>query len=108
MEKIASKQVEGVVDLNSFQSIPARKQFDGGVGAGNGPTGHYPLLSGGFIYWVLDPNSEPQENDYRMGVSPDTMLLTLQVLQNGTWVNACLDGCSSKMTTGETDLAVKI
>jgi hypothetical protein len=39
-----------------------------------------------------------------MGVSPDTMLLTLQVLQNGTWVNACLDGCSSKMTTGETDL----
>jgi hypothetical protein len=26
MEKIASKQVEGVVDLNSYQSIPARKQ----------------------------------------------------------------------------------
>jgi len=50
MEKIASKQVEGVVDLNSFQRIPARKEFLGGVGAGNGSTGHYPLLSGGFIY----------------------------------------------------------
>jgi hypothetical protein len=100
MEKIASKQVEGVVDLNSFQSIPARKQFDGGVGAGNGLTDHYPLLSGGFIYWVIDPHSEPQEKDYRMGVSPDTKLLTLQVLQNGTWVNTCLDGCSSTTNTG--------
>lgn len=105
MEKIASKQVEGVVDLNSFQSIPARKQFEGGVGAGNGPTGHYPLLSGGFIYWVLNPDSEPQENDYRMGVSSVTRQLTLQVLQNGNWVNACLDGCSSSTTTdpGTTD-----
>jgi len=100
MEKIASKQVEGVVDLNSFQRIPARKEFLGGVGAGNGSTGHYPLLSGGFIYWVLDPDSEPQENDYRMGVSPDTRLLTLQVLKNRTWVNACLDGCSSTTTSG--------
>ena len=100
MEKIASKQVEGVVDLNSFQRIPARKEFLGGVGAGYGSTGHYPLLSGGFIYWVLDPDSEPQENDYRMGVSPDTRLLTLQVLQNRTWVNACLDGCSSTTTSG--------
>ena len=100
MEKIASKQVEGVVDLNSFQSIPARKQFEGGVGAGYGSTGHYPLLSGGFIYWVLNPDTEPQENDYRMGVSPDTRLLTLQVLQNRTWVNACLDGCSSTTTSG--------
>jgi hypothetical protein len=80
MEKIASKQVEGVVDLNSFQRIPARKEFLGGVGAGYGSTGHYPLLSGGFIYWVLDPDSEPQENDYRMGVSPDTRLLTLHAV----------------------------
>jgi len=100
MEKIASKQVEGVVDLNSFQRIPARKEFLGGVGSGYGSTGHYPLLSGGFIYWVLDPDSEPQENDYRMGVSPDTRLLTLQVLKNRTWVNACLDGCSSTTTSG--------
>lgn len=100
MEKIASKQVEGIVDLNSFQSIPARKQFEAGVGAGYGPTGHYPLLLGGFLYWILNPDGEPQEGDYRMGVSSNTRLLTLQILQGGIWVNACLDGCTSTTTTG--------
>jgi hypothetical protein len=100
MEKIASKQIDGIVDLNSFQNIPARKQFEGGVGAGYGPTGHYPLLSGGYIYWVLNPAAQPQEGDFRMGISPSTSLLTLQKLQSGNWVTACLDGCSSTTTSG--------
>lgn len=100
MEKIASKQVEGIVDLNSFQSIPARKQFEGGVGSGYGETGHYPLLSSGFLYWVLNPDGEPQEGDYRMGVNFKSRLLTLQVLQGGIWVPACLDGCSSTTNAG--------
>jgi hypothetical protein len=100
MEKIASKQVEGIVDMNSYQSIPARKQFEGGVGAGFGPTGHYPLLSGGFIYWVLNPDGQPQNGDYRMGVIFSTSLLTLQKLEGGIWVNTCLDGCSSPTAPG--------
>lgn len=102
MEKIASKQIDGIVDLNSFQNIPARKQFEGGVGAGYGPTGHYPLLSAGYIYWVLNPAAQPQEGDFRMGISPSTSLLTLQKLQSGNWVTACLDGCSTTTSGGGT------
>ncbi len=103
MEKIASKQIDGIVDLNSYQSIPARKQFEGGVGAGHGPTGHYPLLSGGYIYWVINPGTQPQQGDYRMGISPNTNLFTLQKMQGDSWVSACLDGCSSSSSSGGGD-----
>ena len=53
MEKIAAKQVDGVVDLSSEQVVPGRKQFDGGVGSSPGQTGHYPLLVGGFCIGFL-------------------------------------------------------
>lgn len=102
MQKIAAKQVDGVVDLNNVQVIPARKQFDAGVGSGAGPTGHYPIISGGFLYWVMDPDGSPQERDFRLGLSPSTGLMSLQQMQGGLWVNMCLDGCSTSTTSGGT------
>jgi len=102
MQKIAAKQVEGVVDLSSTQVIPARKQFEGGVGSGPGTSGHYPVIAGGFLYWVMDPDGSPQERDYRLGLSPSTGLMSLQQMQGGLWVNMCLDGCTSTTTSGGT------
>jgi|GEM_PF-1431010 len=87
MEKIAAKQVDGVVDLSSTQVIPGRKQFDGGVGSSQGQTGHYPLIVAGFLYWVLDPNGAVQEGDFRLGVSPSTGMVALQKLTGGVWGN---------------------
>jgi len=106
MEKIAAKQVEGVVDLNSDQVVPGRKQFDGGVGSSPGQTGHYPLLVGGFLYWVINPNGEVKEGDYRLGISPNSRMMALQILKGGLWENVCLDGCGTTTTTsggGTTD-----
>lgn len=99
MQKIAAKQVEGVMDLDSIQVVSARKQFDGGVGSGAGPSGHYPIIAGGFLYWVMDPDGSPQERDFRLGLSPSTGLMSLQQMQGGLWVNMCLDGCSTTTTT---------
>ena len=68
MEKIAAKQIDGVVDLVTEQQVTARKQFNGGVGASNGTSTHYPILKGGYLYWVVSPGGFPQEGDYRLGV----------------------------------------
>jgi hypothetical protein len=106
MEKIAAKQVEGVVDLNSTQVVAGRKQFDGGVGSSQGQTGHYPVIVAGFLYWVLDPNGAVQEGDFRLGVSPSTGMVALQKLTAGIWGNVCLDGCGTSTTStggGSTD-----
>ena len=102
MQKIAAKQVEGVMDLDSIQVVSARKQFDGGVGSGAGPSGHYPIIAGGFLYWVIDPDGSPQERDFRLGLSPSTGLMSLQQMQGGLWVNMCLDGCTTTTTSGGT------
>jgi hypothetical protein len=61
MEKIAAKQIDGVVDLVTEQQVTARKQFDGGVGASNGTSTHYPILNGGYLYWVVSPGGNPEE-----------------------------------------------
>lgn len=106
MEKIAAKQVDGVLDLNSEQVVPGRKQFDGGVGSSAGQTGHYPMIVAGFLYWVLSPNGEVQDGDFRLGVSPNTRMIALQILKGGLWENVCLDGCGTSTTTsggGTTD-----
>jgi hypothetical protein len=98
MDKIASKQIDGVVDLASVQSISGRKQFNGGVGSGAGPSGHYPLLWGGYLYWVASPAGSVAENDYRMGVSPSSGVFVIQKLTAGVWTNVCPEGCTSTST----------
>lgn len=103
MDKIASKQIDGVVDLSSVQTVSGRKQFNGGVGSGAGPSGHYPILSGGYLYWVTSPAGSVTENDYRMGVSAASGVFVIQKMTQGTWVNVCPDGCSStSSSTGGT------
>ena len=98
MDKIASKQIDGVVDLASVQSVSGRKQFNGGVGSNAGPSGHYPLLSGGYLYWVASPAGSVAENDYRMGVSPSSGLFVIQKMTGGVWTNICPEGCTGSTT----------
>ena len=94
MDRIASKQIDGVVDLTTFQQVTARKQFDGGVGASNGLSSHYPILSGGYLYWVASPTRFPADGDYRLGVT-SANILRFEVMQNGAWVNYCTPACTS-------------
>ena len=99
MEKISSKQITGVVDLNSNQSISGRKDFLGGLTSSAGPTGHIPLIQDGYIYFVRDPN-QVADGDFRLGVSSLSGLFCLQRLMSGIWSNVCLDGCTGTTDTG--------
>jgi hypothetical protein len=101
MEKISSKQITGVVDLNSNQSITGRKDFQGGLTSSGGPTGHIPLMQDGYLYFVRDPN-QVADGDFRFGVSSLSGLFCLQQLSSGMWTNICLDGCASSTTSGGT------
>jgi hypothetical protein len=99
MEKISSKQISGVVDLNSNQSISGRKDFLGGLTSSAGPTGHIPLIQDGYIYFVRDPN-QVADGDFRLGVSSLSGLFCLQQLMSDLWSNVCLDGCTGTTDTG--------
>ncbi len=99
MEKISSKQITGVVDLNSNQSISGRKDFLGGLTSSAGPTGHIPLIQDGYIYFVRNTN-QVADGDFRLGVSSLSGLFCLQQLTSGLWSNVCLDGCTGSTTTG--------
>ena len=99
MEKISSKQITGVVDLNSNQSISGRKDFLGGLTSSAGPTGHIPLIQDGYIYFVRDPN-QVADGDFRLGVSSLSGLFCLQQLMSDLWSNVCLDGCTGTIDTG--------
>jgi hypothetical protein len=92
MEKIAAKQIDGVVDLVTEQQVTARKQFNGGVGASNGTSTHYPILSGGYLYWVVSPGGFPQEGDYRLGVGGNGAL-AFEIWQNSAWAPYCPPSC---------------
>ena len=92
MEKIAAKQIDGVVDLVTEQQVTARKQFNGGVGASNGTSTHYPILSGGYLYWVVSPGGFPQEGDYRLGVGGNGVL-AFEIWQNSAWASYCPPSC---------------
>lgn len=99
MEKISSKQITGVVDLNSNQSISGRKDFLGGLTSSAGPTGHIPLIQDGYIYFVRNTN-QVADGDFRLGVSSLSGLFCLQQLTSGLWSNVCLDGCTGSTATG--------
>jgi hypothetical protein len=92
MEKIAAKQIDGVVDLVTEQQVTARKQFNGGVGASNGTSTHYPILSGGYLYWVVSPGGFPEEGDYRLGVGSNGAL-AFEIWQNSAWAPYCPPSC---------------
>jgi hypothetical protein len=94
VEKIAAKQIDGVLDLTTVQEVLGRKQFSGGVGASNGASSHFPIMSGGYLYWVASPTRFPDSGDFRLGVHPGNAL-KFQVMQDGVWTNYCPPGCSS-------------
>jgi hypothetical protein len=92
MEKIPAKQIDGVVDLVTEQQVTARKQFDDGVGASNGTSTHYPILKGGYLYWVVSPGGNPQNGDYRLGVG-SSGILAFEIRQSNAWAPYCPPNC---------------
>jgi len=87
MDKIQPKQIEGVVDTSTQQSIGGEKTF-------NSPVNFQPPLlekgvyviriEGMWIYWVQDLTNLDQDNNYRLGIGTERRLVT-EVCKGGAW-----------------------
>ncbi len=87
MDKIHSKQIEGVVDTTTKQSVAGEKTF-------NSPVNFQPALlekgvfairiDGSWMYWALDISNLDQDGNFRIGIGRE-MALIAQVNKNGNW-----------------------
>lgn len=87
MDKIHSKQIEGVVDTTTKQSVAGEKTF-------NSPINFSPeilekgvfaiRIEGSWIYWALDLNDLNQDGNFRIGIGRE-MAIVSQVNKNGNW-----------------------
>ena len=87
MDKIQSKQLEGVVDTTTQQSIGGEKTF-------NNPVNFQPKLlekgayairiEGLWIYWAQDVINLNQDNNYRIGIGVERRLVA-EVCKGGNW-----------------------
>lgn len=101
MQKIPSKQLSGVVDSHSEQSVTGFKTFEAGMAVGRGNGSRTTLMQDGFLYFVQDPRDVSQ-GDVRLGMSPLTGQMSLQKLIDGLWVNIVWEGCNSGTGGGDT------
>lgn len=87
MDKIHSKQIEGVVDTTTKQSVAGEKTF-------NSPVNFLPdilekgvyaiRIEGSWIYWALDINDLARDGNFRIGIGREMALIS-QVNKNGNW-----------------------
>ena len=101
MQKIPSKQLSGVVDSHSEQSVTGFKTFETGMAVGRGNGSRTTLMQDGFLYFVQDPR-EVNQGDVRLGMSPLTGQMSLQKLIDGLWVNIVWEGCNGTTGGGDT------
>jgi len=87
MDKIHSKQLEGVVDTTTQQSIAGEKTF-------NDPVNFQPpvlekgayimRIEGGWLYWLQDITYLNQDMNFRIGIGVERRLMA-QICKGGNW-----------------------
>lgn len=87
MDKIHSKQIEGVVDTTTKQSVAGEKTFNSPINFSPEilEKGVYAIrIEGSWIYWALDLNDLNQDGNFRIGIGRE-MAIVSQVNKNGNW-----------------------
>lgn len=87
MDKIHSKQIEGVVDTTTKQSVAGEKTFNSPVNFSPEilEKGVYAIrIEGSWIYWAIDVNNLEQDGNFRIGIGRE-MAIVSQVNKNGIW-----------------------
>lgn len=87
MDKIHSKQLEGVVDTTTQQSIGGEKTFNNPVNF-QPPVlekGAYAIrIEGTWIYWVQDIANLDQDMNFRIGIGTERRFSS-QICKGGNW-----------------------
>jgi hypothetical protein len=87
MDKIHSKQIEGVVDTTTKQSVAGEKTFNAPVNFSPEilEKGVYAIrIEGSWIYWAIDVNNLAQDGNFRIGIGRELAIVS-QVNKNGNW-----------------------
>lgn len=89
MDKISAKQVEGVVDVSSQQSIEGEKTFLNPISVTKIDRGNsYTMcMDGLFLYWLVSPGVFETDGNKRIGFNPDNGEFKPQEYMNGNWYN---------------------
>lgn len=89
MDKISAKQIEGVVDTTSAQSIDGEKTFARPTTflAQMGKEFTCMCIDGLNLYWLITPGQFDQEGNKRLGIDPESGLFGLQEYKGGMWNN---------------------
>lgn len=87
MDKIQHKQIEGVVDTTTQQSIAGEKTFNDPVNF-QPPVlekGAYVIrIEGTWIYWVQDIANLDQDMNFRIGIGTERRFSS-QICKGGNW-----------------------
>ena len=87
MDKIHSKQLEGVVDTTTQQSIAGEKTFNDPVNFQQPvlEKGAYIMrIEGGWLYWLQDITYLNQDMNFRIGIGAERRLVT-EICKGGNW-----------------------
>jgi len=89
MEKIAAKQIEGVVDTFSDQSIEGEKSFNGQVNfiASTPQLFSGMRIEGNYLYWLQSFDQLDVDGNIRIGPHPETNYPVMQRFEGGNWQN---------------------
>lgn len=89
MDKISAKQIEGVVDTISAQSIDGEKTFARPTTflAQMGKEFTCMCIDGLNLYWLITPGQFDQDGNKRLGIDPESGLFGLQEYKGGMWNN---------------------
>ena len=87
MDKIQPKQIEGVVDTTTQQSVGGEKTFNSPVNF-QPPVldrGSYAIrIEGNWLFWAQDVSNLNQDNNFRIGISAEGKLV-VEVCKGGNW-----------------------
>jgi hypothetical protein len=87
MDKISAKQVEGVVDVSSQQSIEGEKTFLNPISIVKNDGRDYSVMcmDGLFLYWLVSPGVLEADGNKRIGINPISGRFGAQEFMDGTW-----------------------
>lgn len=89
MDKISAKQIEGVVDTTTSQSIAGEKTFESPTFflAQNGKDYTAMCIDGLFVYWLVVDGAFEIDGTRRFGFDMTTGRFGLQEYQSGQWTD---------------------
>lgn len=87
MERIAAKQIDGVVDTTNDQTVQGEKTFTSPANFKGVPPAEFDgiRINGLHIYWLKNLANFEEEGNFRLGITAGSTAFSFQQFQSGIW-----------------------